>query len=266
MQRRRRLGARTMSIDWITVGAQILNFLVLIWLLKRFLYRPILDGIDAREAEIAARMGEAAAIRGQAEAKQAECKAKIADLSASRAEMLEKAEREAKAARDALLAETRQRVEQEQAERDALRASEARQFTTDLHLTGAKALLALTRKALSDLADETLEQRIALHAVGQLKTMTADLRDAAGSNREAVALTRDPLPDDVQAKLRDALAAILPGFSLRFNTDPALSPGLSLRLGGAQVGWTVGSYLDGLEATLEAQTGRPLRKHLTDAI
>ena len=42
-----------MTIDWITVAAQIANFLVLVWLLRRFLYRPILDGIDAREAEIA---------------------------------------------------------------------------------------------------------------------------------------------------------------------------------------------------------------------
>ena len=48
-----------MSIDWITVIAQIANFLVLVWLLKRFLYRPILDGIDAREAEIARSMAEA---------------------------------------------------------------------------------------------------------------------------------------------------------------------------------------------------------------
>ena len=45
-----------MSVDWITVIAQIVNFLVLIWLLKKFLYRPILDGIDAREAEITERM------------------------------------------------------------------------------------------------------------------------------------------------------------------------------------------------------------------
>ena len=36
-----------MSIDWITVAAQLINFLVLVWLLKRFLYRPILNGIDA---------------------------------------------------------------------------------------------------------------------------------------------------------------------------------------------------------------------------
>jgi F-type H+-transporting ATPase subunit b len=39
-----------MLIDWFTVGAQVLNFLILVWLLKRFLYGPILDAIDARLA------------------------------------------------------------------------------------------------------------------------------------------------------------------------------------------------------------------------
>ena len=42
-----------MLIDWFTVGAQALNFLILVWLLKRFLYKPILDAIDAREKRIA---------------------------------------------------------------------------------------------------------------------------------------------------------------------------------------------------------------------
>ncbi|SMX48850.1 F0F1 ATP synthase subunit B family protein [Maliponia aquimaris] len=254
-----------MSIDWITVGAQIANFLVLIWLLKRFLYRPILDGIDTREAEIAARMGESAAVRQRAEAREAEYKAQIANLSASRAELLEKARHDAQAERDAILAQARHRLASEQSEREDLRAEEARQYTADLHRSGARALLALTRKALSDLADETLEQRIALHAAVRLKGMVDDLRDAAGDSREAVALTRDPLPEEVKARLREELATILPGFSLRFDTDPALSPGLNLRLGGAQVGWTTDSYLDGLDAVLEDRSGELLRKGLTDA-
>ena len=39
-----------MLIDWFTVGAQALNFIILVWLLKRFLYRPVLDAIDAQRA------------------------------------------------------------------------------------------------------------------------------------------------------------------------------------------------------------------------
>lgn len=255
-----------MSIDWITVGAQIANFLVLVWLLKRFLYRPILDGIDAREAEIAARMGEAAAIRVRAEAKETDYKAQITDLSANRAEMLEKARRNAEAERDALLAQARHTLQQEQSEREVHRAEEARQYTADLHLNGANALVSLTRKALADLADETLEQRIALHAATHLKGLTAELRIAAGDNRDAVAMTRDPLPDDVQKRLRADLDTVLPGFAIRFDTDATLSPGLTLRLGGAQVGWTTDSYLNGLQAQLKTHAEHRAPKGLGDGL
>jgi F-type H+-transporting ATPase subunit b len=48
-----------MLIDWFTVGAQALNFIILVWLLKRFLYKPILDAIDAREKRIAAELADA---------------------------------------------------------------------------------------------------------------------------------------------------------------------------------------------------------------
>ena len=48
-----------MLIDWFTVGAQALNFLVLVWVLKHFLYKPILDAIAAREKGIAAKLADA---------------------------------------------------------------------------------------------------------------------------------------------------------------------------------------------------------------
>ncbi|MFQ3186924.1 MAG: F-type H+-transporting ATPase subunit b, partial [Marinomonas primoryensis] len=48
-----------MLIDWFTVIAQLINFLVLVWLLKRFLYRPILNAIDAREKRIADELADA---------------------------------------------------------------------------------------------------------------------------------------------------------------------------------------------------------------
>ena len=48
-----------MLIDWFTIGAQVLNFLILVWLLKRFLYKPILHAIDAREKRIAKELADA---------------------------------------------------------------------------------------------------------------------------------------------------------------------------------------------------------------
>ena len=41
-----------MIIDWFTVGAQLFNFSILVWLMKRFLYHPILNAIETREKNI----------------------------------------------------------------------------------------------------------------------------------------------------------------------------------------------------------------------
>ncbi|MCK9540045.1 hypothetical protein [Dokdonella sp.] len=249
-----------MSIDWITVAAQILNFLVLVWLLKRFLYRPILDGIDAREKEIAERMGEAARIRAVAEAAEADYQAQVASLRAGREGTLEAARKAAEAERDALLAEARERLAREQAERAVQRVEEARRYRAELQRDGAAALLSLTRKALKDLADETLEARIVAHASDRLAAMADDLRKAAGDSLQAIALTHEPLSQAARERLGNELAQLIPGITVTFRSEPAQAPGLVLRLGGAQVEWTVDSYIDGLDALLAAadhQRARP---------
>ncbi len=51
--------SKPMLIDWFTVGAQALNFLILVWLMKRFLYKPILHAIDEREKRIATELANA---------------------------------------------------------------------------------------------------------------------------------------------------------------------------------------------------------------
>ena len=54
-----------MQIDWFTVVAQIVNFLILAGLLAKLLYRPIVSAMQEREERIAARM-QAAQEREQA--------------------------------------------------------------------------------------------------------------------------------------------------------------------------------------------------------
>ncbi|WP_108484328.1 F0F1 ATP synthase subunit B [Oceaniglobus ichthyenteri] len=239
-----------MSIDWITVAAQLVNFLVLVWLLKRFLYRPILDGIDAREREISDRMAEAAQIREAAETAAAEHHAETQRLKAARDGALEQARAEAAAERDEMLSQARARLNREQESRATERAQEARQYTEKLHQKGAAALVSLTRKALNDLSGETLEDRIVARAISRLGAMTDDLKAAVGDSRAAVVTTRTPLPDNLRTQIDTAIADALPGTNVRYATDPDQSPGLSLRLGGAQLGWTVDGYVDGLQEIL----------------
>lgn len=240
-----------MSIDWITVAAQIANFLVLVWLLKRFLYRPILDGIDAREAEITDRMHEAAVAKGKADAREAEYHEKTRALNLSQAEMSETIRKSAQDQRDALLADARQQMEREEVDWRAHLDDEAQKYTTRLHQAGGDALLSLTRKALSDLADEAFEDRMARHLVEKIKPMAADLNRAAGDAVLASVSSRDPLAKAVQKNLITDLKAIVPKVDVSFETDETQSAGLILRVGGAQLAWTVDSYIDGLHAMLD---------------
>jgi F-type H+-transporting ATPase subunit b len=239
-----------MSIDWITVAAQLVNFLVLVWLLKRFLYRPILDGIDAREAEITERMQIALHAREQAKAAENDFHDRLAQLQSEQASVSEAARREGAAARDALLAEAHDRIERERAAWQTHLDAEARDFSARLHRAGGHALLELTRKALTDLADDTLEARIAAHLARKIAAMDGDLQRAAGNPDAGVVTTHAALPGDVADQITAELRHRLPGIDIRFEVDAAQAPGLSLHLGGAHLVWTVDSYIDGLEATM----------------
>ena len=96
-----------MLIDWFTVGAQALNFLILVWLMKRFLYKPILDAIDAREKRIAGELADAAAKKAEARKERDEFQHKNEEFDQQRAALLSKATDEAKAERLRLLDEAR---------------------------------------------------------------------------------------------------------------------------------------------------------------
>ena len=96
-----------MLIDWFTVGAQALNFIILVWLLKRFLYKPILNAVDAREKRIAAELADADAKKAEAQKERDEFQHKNEEFDQQRAALLSKATDEAKAERQRLLDEAR---------------------------------------------------------------------------------------------------------------------------------------------------------------
>lgn len=239
-----------MSVDWVTVIAQVGNFLVLVWLLKRFLYKPILNGIDAREAEIATRMGEAAVAREKAAAAEAaflEQKQKLlAEDSVHARQIREQAEQQ----RDAMLAAARKQLEQEKQDWQAHLEAERARFIRELHMASADALYQLVRRALHDLADADMEERMALTVMARLEPLSGELAAGDVNAGQATATTHSPLPQAVQETMRTSLERLVPGLTLSFATDAGQSPGLILRIGSVQVAWTVDSYTDDLAGLL----------------
>src|SRR5271154_4080925 len=114
-----------MLIDWFTIAAQALNFLILVWLMKRFLYKPILNAIDKREKLIAKELADADAKKAEAQKERDEFQHKNEEFDQQRAALLTKATGEANAERQRLLDEARKAADAVSSKRqEALRSEE----------------------------------------------------------------------------------------------------------------------------------------------
>jgi F-type H+-transporting ATPase subunit b len=91
--------------------AQIVNFLILVWLLKHFLYKPILDAIDAREKRIAAELADADTKKAEAEKERTDFEDKNKAFDEQRSALLGKAADEAKAERERLIDQAKKDAE-----------------------------------------------------------------------------------------------------------------------------------------------------------
>jgi alternate F1F0 ATPase F0 subunit B len=147
-------------IDWFTIAAQALNFLILVWLMKRFLFKPILHAIDEREKRIAAELANADKKKAEAEKEGSKFKHKNEKFDQQRAALLSKATDEAKAERQRLLDEARQAANTLSVKRQETLRNDAHNLNQAISRRTQQEVFAIARKALTDLAGMSLEERM----------------------------------------------------------------------------------------------------------
>lgn len=246
-----------MLIDWYTVGAQALNFIILVWLMKRYLYKPILHAIDAREKKIAAELADAAAKETEAGKERDEFQRKSEELDQQREGLLKKATDDANAERQRLFSEARQAANALSAKRqDGLR-TDARNLNQAIRRRTQHEVFAITRKALTDLAATSLEERLVAVFTRRLRELDgptkAGLAKALGAGSD-VALIRSAfeLPGDQRAVIQNALnETFAADVHVRFETAPDLVSGIELAASGQKVGWSIDGYLTSLEMGID---------------
>ncbi len=242
-----------MLIDWFTVGAQALNFLILVWLMKRFLYKPVLQAIDAREKRIAAELGDADAKKAEAKGERDEFQKKNTEFDQQRAALFSKATDDAKAERERLLGEARTAADELGAKRQETLENEAKTLGRALRRRTQDEVFAIARKALVDLAATDVEERIVHVFVERLRTLGEPEKGNLGTTLKAA-----PEPAAIRSAfdLKDAQRgaiqqAINETFSadvhLRFETSPDLVSGIELTASGQKVAWSIADYLTILE-------------------
>lgn len=229
-----------MELNWTTFALEIINFLVLLWILKRFLYRPVMRILAERRAGIERTLAEARDSQAQAATMKQQFESRLADweqekaaaqrrfaaeLDAERARRMETLGKELATERERSAAQDAHRLEAQKRELAAKASIEARQF--------ARALLAR-------MAGPELEGKLVQLFIAELASLPEERLGAvrAGQNGQgqgiltsAFALTaaqRQQLSSAIEARLGQAIA-------LDFVVDPQLLAGVRLALGAWQL-------------------------------
>jgi F-type H+-transporting ATPase subunit b len=243
-------------IDWFTVAAQVVNFLILVWLLKRFLYKPILHAIDAREKRIASALADADAKKAEAQQERDTYQRKNAMVDQQRAALLSQATHEAKAERQRLLDEARQAAEVLRAERQDALKREQQSLNAEIARRIREEVFAIARKALTDLAEASLEARMSEVFARRLRALNDDAKEGLAKALKASAepvLVRSAfeLPSEQRAAIQSALnETFLAEIQARFETAPDLISGIELSANGRKVAWSIADYLASLEKSV----------------
>lgn len=237
-----------MLIDWFTVVAQVVNFLVLVWLLKKFLYARVLRAIETRESKIAKDLTDAAAKEKEAAQQLSRYQAKTREIEQQRESMLAQAKADAEKVRSGLLDSTREQVRQLDARWRADLDRERDAFLRDVRRRAAAQILTIARRTVADLSGMELQEcavRVFLEKLSALGRAEWG-RVAHG---EVFVRSAMDLPENTQARIRETIEERAESrVDIRFERDAALGFGLELRGNGWRLGWNSESYLESLEA------------------
>lgn len=239
-----------MAVDAFTLVAQIVNFLILLFLLRAFLFRPVQRVMAERERRIADEHAAAERARADAEDAKEALRSEREELARTRRERLAELEREVERVRGERLDDVREETE---AARDAWRADLARaqrDAADELRRRAPAVLAEALRRGWRELADEDLEARAVdafARRLAGLDRPTLEALRAAAARGPVVVATAFEASRERRDALRAALADVLgDGVEPAFERDASLVAGVALRVGDLRVGWSVDDHVAGL--------------------
>jgi F-type H+-transporting ATPase subunit b len=245
-----------MNIDWFTVIAEVINFLILVWLLKKFLYKPVLNAIDEREKKIAAQLKDADAKKAEAKKEQDDFRQKNVEFDKQKKDLMDKAVADSYQQRGKLLEEARTEANALRANLDkAVKDSEENQNREIAQKTQEQVLI-IARKTLADIASLSLEEQSVNTFIKRLVESKDEEKkqfiEAFKSNSNTILVqSAFDLPAKQQNEITDAVDGTLgTKTQLQFKTTPALISGVELSTNGYKLAWSIAGYIDSLEKNI----------------
>lgn len=244
-----------MQIDWFTFFAQIINFLILLWLLRKFLYGPLLNVMKNREEKISSRLEEARSKLEEAEDKSTEYQKKLNELEKQKSTWLEEAKEEAESVKLELMQEARNEVEKVRSKWMKAVEREKMMFLEELEEQSFQKIIGIVEHMVSDLADRSLEKQAINRFINRIKGMSDEERkqmiDAVDANHLEIA-TAFPTEEEDRKQIDATISQLLDSEKgCRYTHDPELGFGIEMRSNGWKIGWNMKGYLEELKSEVD---------------
>jgi F-type H+-transporting ATPase subunit b len=245
-----------MKISWFTVIAQVINFLLLVWLLRRFLYKPILNAIDDREKKIAVQIKDAEDKKSSAVKEEDDFRKKNADFDQQKRGLMDKAVADANAQKDKMLVTAKNEADLLNSSLEKASEKNQENERKEMAEKTQRQVFTITRKALTSIASLSLEEQSANIFVKHL-TESKDgekkqFIDAFQSNGNSI-MVRSAFGLSVkqQGEINTAVDSILgTKTKLEFRTNPELISGIELTTNGYKLAWSFSAFLDSMEKNI----------------
>lgn len=246
-----------MSVNWFTVIAQVLNFLILVWLLKRYLYKPILKAIDERENKIKSQIEDAEKKEDDAKKEREEFEKKNEDFDKQKKDLMDKAVEEVKTKREQLIDVAKKEAEDLRKKLEDLVKKEQEHLGDEISQRAKAEVFSIAKKMLKELADSSLEDKIVTVFIERLKNLDDEEKkkfaDAFKSSKEDIIIqSAFELESSQQTEIEKALKKILHEKStFQFKTEPELVSGIELNANGYRIAWSISEYLSSIKIAID---------------
>lgn len=241
-----------MLIDWFTVIAQIINFLILLAILKYFLFNRISAAMRARKQAIDSAIDDAASKSEQASQELDAYRQKTRDIEEQRARLIEEAEQDARKQGETELEQVRTMAREEQKHFEEALFEKKREVAERLRRLSLSDAAGITRHALMELAESPVEERLVDVFVRRLKDIPEARRKeltAAVRNSGRLAVKGSfPITAPLRKRLQDAVAEEFPeGASIEYRQVPDMILGIEMDLNCYKVRWSVDDFIRDVE-------------------
>jgi F-type H+-transporting ATPase subunit b len=238
-----------MEINWFTYFAQIVNFLILIALLQRFLYQPITRAMEQRKLQIKATVDEANEQRIAAEKELEKYRQQNIKLQEEKEEILLKTREEAEKERQKLMEKITLEMEVSKAKWYQEIAQEKEEFLTNVRRKTLEEIYRVLRLSLKDLANFALEQQILNVFLERLEKEQDKL--LCISNNQIKLCSAFLLTDEQKKQICQTIEKYTTKTNqIIFETSSDLICGISLIFDGQEIVWSLESYLQNLSESL----------------